>query len=230
MYGGGIGALLLVAAVFLISSPSGMKPDLPETKPQAPETTEQAETREPPSTPVTLSEPQILPDDQPASGGTRKAATPARLRREEPASEEPVRDSAPEKAAPDAVEQGPVEQPADPPVSLSRLDVRSAALTQQQTSTPAPGPKQTPKAPEIKKLQQPLIPDAILRSGMTGDVTVLVEIDSEGKPVSSRVTRSTLPALNDLFIEAVMASEFTPGVSADGRTTTYLSIAFKVGR
>jgi colicin import membrane protein len=230
MYGGGVGALILVAAVFLISSPSGTKPDLPDTKAHEPETTEQAETREPPSTPVTLSEPQILPDDQPASADSKKSAAPAKLRREDPVSDGPVGETAPDKGTVEAAKEPPVEQPADPPVGLSKLDVQSAALRQQQPSTPAPGPAQTQKAPEVKRLQQPLIPDAILRSGMTGDVTVLVEIDSEGKPISSRVTRSTLPALNELFIEAVMASEFTPGVSADGRTTTYLSIPFRVGR
>jgi TonB family protein len=179
---------------------------------------------------VTLSEPQILPDDQPASAGSKKTATPARYRREEPVANEAVGAAAPDQATLEAAKEAPVEQPADPPVGLSRLDVRSAPLTQQQPSTPAPGPKQTPKAPEVRRLQQPLIPDAILRSGMAGEVTVLVEIDAEGKPVSSRVTRSTLPAFNDLFIEAVMASEFWPGVSADGRTTTYLSIPFRVGR
>jgi TonB family protein len=64
---------------------------------------------------------------------------------------------------------------------------------------------------------------------MTGDVAVLVEIDAEGKPLSARVTRSTIPVLNDLFVEAVMASEFAPGVSQDGRPTTYLTIPFRIG-
>jgi len=229
MYGGGVGALILVAAVFLISSPSGKKPEVSGPTPHEPETTEQAETREPPSAPVTLSEPQILPDDQPASVSPKKSATPAKLRRDDPASQEPVTETADEKARPEPANEATVETVEDPPVSLSKLEVTSPALKQQPASTPAVGPSPKPRAPEIRRLQQPRIPDAILKSGMTGDVSVLVEIDADGKPVSARVTRSTIPVLNELFIEAVMASEFTPGIWQDGQTTTFLTIPFRIG-
>jgi TonB family protein len=235
MYGGGVGALILVAAFFLISSPSGKKPELLEPATVEPETTGQVETREPPSAPVTLSEPQILPDDQPPAVSSKKTTTPAKLRREEPAADDSpdatVRDKGivQDKGKEETVNEASAEPPAAPPVNLSKLEVASPALTQQRPQAPAPGPATTPKAPAIRRLQQPRIPDAVLRTGMSGEVAVLVEIDGDGKPVSARVTRSTIPVLNDLFIEAVMGSEFTPGVSQDGRSTTTMTIPFRVG-
>jgi outer membrane biosynthesis protein TonB len=233
IYGGGIGALILAAAVFLISSPSGKKPEQATQAPSEPAQAQQVETREPPSTPVTLSEPQIFPGDQPTEATSKKSTTPTKLRREEQAAgvitEEPAQESPRNENASEPAGGSTAETSTDPPVSLSKLEMATPSMTQQHVSAPAPGPAPKPKAPEIKRLQQPRIPDAILRSGMTGELAVLVEIDATGSPVSARVTRSTIPVLNDLFIDAVMASEFTPGVSQDGQTTTYLTIPFRVG-
>jgi TonB family protein len=242
MYGGGLGTLVVVAAVFLISSPSGKKPEAADPAPHLQPAEEQIHVQEPQSAPVTLSEPRILPVDQQAAAEAKKM--PGKLRREETAPDDTrnaagsgnTESAAPAESLSQASDEGAADgQPATsgegtPPVSLTKLEVSSSALAgAQRQSVSAPVPAQTPKAPEIKRLQQPRIPDAVLRSGITGEVAVLVEINGEGTPVSARVTRSTIPVLNDLFIEAVMASEFVPGVSADGRTTTYLTIPFRVG-
>ncbi|MBP1679293.1 MAG: Gram-negative bacterial TonB protein C-terminal, partial [Bacteroidetes bacterium] len=164
---------------------------------------------------------------------SKKSTHVSKLRREEQdaggITEEPARESPRNENTSEGAGGSTAEPSADPPVNLSKLELATPSMTQQHVSTPAPGPAPKPKAPEIKRLQQPRIPDAILRSGMTGELAVLVEIDATGSPVSARVTRSTIPVLNDLFIDAVMASEFTPGISQDGQTTTYLTIPFRVG-
>jgi TonB family protein len=222
MYGGGIGTLVVVAAMFLMSSPSGEKPVVQDEPAATPARTELVASAEPQSTPVTLSEPKILPVEEPQETPPRRESTQTRVeQREEP---EPVK---PEKI--DTSQETPAETPPEPPVAPGRFEVQSRPLTQQRSESSVPTLTQTPKAPEIKRLEQPRIPDALLSGGYTGECAVLVEIDAGGRPVSARVSRSTSPAFNEYFIEAVMASEFVPGVSEDGKPTTQMSIQFKVG-
>jgi TonB family protein len=83
------------------------------------------------------------------------------------------------------------------------------------------------KEPQLLRLEKIRFPQEIIRRGFEGEVVVHVKISAEGKPLESKVLRSSNQALDAAVLEAVMNSEYSPGVMSTGPVTTWATIPFK---
>jgi protein TonB len=59
---------------------------------------------------------------------------------------------------------------------------------------------------------------------LQGEVKLRVQISPEGKPIQVRIVDSTNPQFNEAAIEAVMKSEFSPGMMPTGPVTSWITI------
>jgi hypothetical protein len=84
------------------------------------------------------------------------------------------------------------------------------------------------KGPHIIKMQQPRFPDGLVTPGAQEEVIVKVQINPRGTPVQATVTRSTNESLNESVIDAVMHSQYSPGVQAKGPVTSWMTIPFTI--
>jgi len=83
------------------------------------------------------------------------------------------------------------------------------------------------KEPQLVRLEKIRFPQEIIRRGFEGEVVVHVKISAEGKPLESKVLRSSNLALDAAVLEAVMNSEYSPGVMSTGPVTTWATIPFR---
>ncbi len=84
------------------------------------------------------------------------------------------------------------------------------------------------KSPLIIRMQQPKFPDGLVTPGVEEEVVVKVQINPRGTPVQATVTRSTNANLNESVIDAVMHSQYSPGVLATGPVTSWMTIPFTI--
>ena len=93
-------------------------------------------------------------------------------------------------------------------------------------SKPLVRPTFTERKPEIVRLTKPGFPEAARSAAMEGEVLVKVLIDTEGKPLKAKIVTSTNDIFNDAVIDAVMNSQYSPGVMPSGPVATWLTIPF----
>lgn len=86
--------------------------------------------------------------------------------------------------------------------------------------------KMTERKAEIIRLVNPQFPESAQRAGIQGEVLVRVQIGPEGKPVQAKIVRSTSAVFNDAVIDAVMRSEYSPGVMSSGPVTSWITLPF----
>ena len=84
------------------------------------------------------------------------------------------------------------------------------------------------KDPQILKLEKPLIPERAFTTNKSAQVVVHVQIGPDGKPLQAKIVKSSNPLVNNSIIEAVMKSEYSPGVMSSGPVTTWVSIPFNI--
>ena len=113
---------------------------------------------------------------------------------------------------------GEVQQQTVPPVA----DVTPVS----EKSVPAEAVK-SESDPQIVELVQPAFtPEMLALPG--GEVVIMVQIDTEGKPVRTMVAKSTNAAFNQPIVTAVMRSTFKPGTASSSPALKWLTIPFRI--
>ncbi|MDH3251937.1 MAG: energy transducer TonB [Ignavibacteria bacterium] len=80
------------------------------------------------------------------------------------------------------------------------------------------------RLPSLIRFATPTYPEAARSARLQGEVKVRVQISTEGKPMQVRIVDSTNPLFNEAAIEAIMKSEFSPGMMAKGPVTSWVTI------
>jgi protein TonB len=113
----------------------------------------------------------------------------------------------------------PEQKPAAPP-SVSEPEPEPAVPSQPFVAVQ--------KDPQILRLEKPVIPDRVFMTGKSVQVLVRVQIGPDGRPLQAKIVKSSNPLANDAIINAVMKSEYSPGIMSSGPVTTWVSIPFSV--
>jgi protein TonB len=98
-------------------------------------------------------------------------------------------------------------------------------------NTPAPMPfVAIENPPEIIHHEPAKYPDIAIKMGIQGRVTVEVTIDAQGKPIQTKVVKSSSDVFNDAAVEAVMKYTFKPAMQSNGPVTAkiYIPIDFRL--
>ena len=123
----------------------------------------------------------------------------------------------------------PAPQQNNPPPEVvpSRIDNVQPTLKTELAAGAPPKVDMLTRPPGVVRLEKPKLPAAALNTGASGEVTVRVEISSDGKPAGAAIIKSTNSLFDEAVIDAVMHSEYSPGVSASGPTTAWITIPFR---
>ena len=111
----------------------------------------------------------------------------------------------------------PIQQPAQQPNTTE--------------STPAPMPfVAIENPPEIIRREPAKYPEIAIKMGIQGRVTVEVTVDAQGKPIQTKVVKSSSDVFNDAAVEAVMKYTFKPAMQSTGPVTAkvYIPIDFRL--
>jgi len=82
------------------------------------------------------------------------------------------------------------------------------------------------KIPQITRLETPVYPDSALQVGLSGQVIVRVQIDSQGKPLQAKVHKSSHQIFEVPALDAALKSQYAPGLSSTGPVTAWISVPF----
>jgi protein TonB len=111
----------------------------------------------------------------------------------------------------------PTQQPAQQPTTTE--------------SAPAPMPfVAIENPPEIIRREPAKYPEIAIKMGIQGRVTVEVTVDVQGKPIQTKVVKSSSDVFNDAAVEAVMKYTFKPAMQSTGPVTAkvYIPIDFRL--
>jgi hypothetical protein len=137
----------------------------------------------------------------------------------------------------------PVEQPvaAKPEVQSSALPAAktqsnaagtkpevTSAKEQPKLAAPAPAPKFTETEPQIVHLEEPVLGAELSHPARGVEVIIMVQIDTEGKPIRTLVAKSTNVAFNSAIVTAVLRSTYRAGTTPNGPATKWLTIPFNI--
>jgi hypothetical protein len=86
------------------------------------------------------------------------------------------------------------------------------------------------RLPSVVKLEQPRISNDAWRGENEGEVTARVQISAQGVPLKVIIVKTTNESLNDPVVQALMKSQYTPGIMPTGPVTTWLIVPVKVRR
>ena len=100
------------------------------------------------------------------------------------------------------------------------------AGTGDETAAPAPFVP-VEKPPQIVKLERPAFSELRFDPGSEGKITIQVQINTQGKPIQTKILKTSNPILNAPVIEAVMNSQYLPAQMASGPVTAWLTIPFR---
>jgi TonB family protein len=97
------------------------------------------------------------------------------------------------------------------------------ARAQDYPIEPFPEPKQAPpaapkltKAPQLLKATEPVYPPEAFAAGLKADVTMMIDLDADGKVTKVEVTQAAGHGFDEAAVEAVKASTFSPA-EVDGK-------------
>ncbi len=212
-----IAAVAVIAAIVILVAPSnrsssGPAPAVAATvQSERPQTAAPAETKQEATSPVSETESieTPVPDVVPVERKNPKA--PEIVPRAVSLPETPVREK--------AIAKPPA--PAAQPVRQMKTESHTDIASNSAVFIPVE------KAPRILRLEQPSFSENDLSGGLSGEITVKVQIDKEGKPVQAQVLSSTNKALNEAVVDAVMKSTYEPGVMSNGPVMAWVVIPFK---
>lgn len=116
------------------------------------------------------------------------------------------------------------------PPQLAKLDI-APPLPASSSAKASPAPiTYTERRPQIVHLVTPKFPEAARQTGAQGEVLVSVQIDPQGKPIRAKILRTSSELFNATVIDAVMHSQYSPGVMPSGPVTTWLTVPFTFKR
>lgn len=120
----------------------------------------------------------------------------------------------------------PAAQP--PAVTSTQQPAQQPTTT---TSTPAPMPfVAIENPPEVIRREPAKYPEIAIKMGIQGRVTVEVTVDAQGKPIQTKVVKSSSDVFNDAAVEAVMKYTFKPAMQSTGPVPAkiYIPIDFRL--
>jgi periplasmic protein TonB len=118
-------------------------------------------------------------------------------------------------------------QPAQQPTTTTQQPTTTVSAP----STPAPMPfVAIENPPEIIRREPAKYPEIAIKAGIQGRVTVEVTIDAQGKPIQTKVVKSSSDVFNDAAVEAIMKYTFKPAMQSTGPVTAkiYIPIDFRL--
>jgi len=83
------------------------------------------------------------------------------------------------------------------------------------------------KEPRVLKLVEPELGDATVGRAKDGEVVARVLIGTDGRAMKVRIVKSTNTFLNRPVAEALLKSQFEPGVMTAGPVQSWLTVPFK---
>jgi protein TonB len=83
------------------------------------------------------------------------------------------------------------------------------------------------KEPRVLKLVEPELGDAMIGRAKDGEVVARVLIGTDGRAMKVRIVKSTNTFLNKPVAEALLKSQFEPGVMTAGPVQSWLTVPFK---
>jgi len=98
-------------------------------------------------------------------------------------------------------------------------------------SAPAPMPfVAIENPPEVIRREPAKYPEIAIKMGIQGRVTIEVTVDVQGKPIQTKVVKSSSDVFNDAAVEAVMKYTFKPAMQSTGPVTAklYIPIDFRL--
>jgi periplasmic protein TonB len=144
--------------------------------------------------------------------------------------------SQPPKSVQPAVSQPVKTTPATQTTSTqTQTPASTQQPAQQQPSTTESAPAPMPfvaieNPPEVIRREPAKYPEIAIKMGIQGRVTVEVTIDVQGKPIQTKVVKSSSDVFNEAAIEAVMKYTFKPAMQSTGPVTAklYIPIDFRL--
>lgn len=109
---------------------------------------------------------------------------------------------------------------------LAKLPVTATSPVTYSVKASPPPITYTERKPQIVRLVTPAFPEAARQAGASGEVLVSVQINPQGKPIRAKILRSSSELFNAAVIDAVMHSQYSPGVMPSGPVTTWLTVPF----
>jgi protein TonB len=167
-----------------------------------------------------------LPKTAEIKGGTQEQNVPSKI----PTPEVKTRETAEVQPKQDSQEDSKAKSvPAPPPQTLAPVDPKPLAYSAGRSETELPVGQfvAVQKEPQLLRLEKIRFPQEIIRRGFEGEVVVHVKISAEGKPLECKVLRSSNSTLNQAVMEAVMNSDYSPGVMSTGPVTTWATLPFR---
>ncbi len=140
----------------------------------------------------------------------------------------------------------PEVKPVQPAVATTQPTNTKPLTGQTPSATPTQQPAQQPSTtesapapmpfvaienpPEIIRREPAKYPEIAIKMGIQGRVTVEVTVDVQGKPIQTKVVKSSSDVFNDAAIEAVMKYTFKPAMQSTGPVTAkvYIPIDFRL--
>ncbi|MBN1397994.1 MAG: TonB family protein [Bacteroidetes bacterium] len=154
-------------------------------------------------------------EEKPAAQTQRPAQTTPAPQTAQPASTRPQQTQTTPPAA--QTQQPAVQQPAAQQPAAQQPSTTS--------STPAPMPfVAMENPPEVLKRVAPSYPEVAVKMGIQGRVVVEVTVDPQGKPIQTKVVKSSSEVLNDAAIEAIMKYTFKPAMQSNNPITAKIHI------
>jgi hypothetical protein len=117
-----------------------------------------------------------------------------------------------------------------PPAPPATVIEKSKPAESKNDASPntAAKPVYTNADPQILHLEQPIFPSEPSGSKTGIEIIIMVQIDSEGKPVKTLVAKSTNPSYNAAIVTAVMKSTYRAGTTPAGPATKWITIPFSI--
>lgn len=86
----------------------------------------------------------------------------------------------------------------------------------------------TVRDPQLVRFEKPVFPPEVKGTPGGDDVVISVLVDASGKPVRTVIAKSTNEAMNPSLIAAAMKSTYTPGTSANGPATKWVTLPLRI--
>jgi TonB family protein len=128
-------------------------------------------------------------------------------------------------------EDVPLQAPVSTPPAKETQASPSSEAASLNVAEPEPEPFiAVEKEPQIAHLVQPQIPAIAWETSNEASIVVRVLINEEGKPVKTRVLKSSNAVVETAVVAAVMQSTFTPGIMGKSAVTSWLTVPLKFKR
>ncbi len=207
--------------------------------------TDQQQMQQPPAQDsVVISTPESVTNSQSKGPGSVAEATkqPAKNEKKQPEAkpvtqtQKPVQSSTTQQAATQPANNRTQTTTQNPTGAQTQQPAQQQPVQQQAstaTSAPAPMPfVAIENPPEVIRREPAKYPEVAIKMGIQGRVTVEVTVDAQGKPIQTKVVKSSSDIFNDAAVEAVMKYTFKPAMQSNSPVTAkiYIPIDFRFSK